>query len=440
MMENLVAESSWRRISDRVLSASRAEHTLVRLSDGRSSTLRFANNQAVQNVAVRGMTLTVEAAFGKRVGRAQTNRLDEASLRATVRQAEDIARHAPEDPEYLPPLPPQRYDSMSGFAQATADARPLGLAEAAKPVVERCAQQGLIGAGILSTDSAVRGVAASSGLFAWEPSTEARFSLTASGEDSSGWTLAAHRDLGALRIAERGDQAIAKAISSRSPRELAAGHYRVILEPAAVAGIVGPMLWSLNAKRFYKGNSPFVGKLGSQILDAELTVRTEPAHASLLGSSFAEDGLRTHPVTWVERGVLRRLHYDRFTASERGVEPTPPPRDAVMEFAGSHSDGVEGLIAGAERAILITNFWYIRSVDASDLTLTGMTRDGTFLVENGQIVCGVRNFRFHDSPLRCLLSVEAATGPMESVTMERGKMLLPALRLPDFYLSSVTEF
>jgi len=145
-------------------------------------------------------------------------------------------------------------------------------------------------------------------------------------------------------------------------------------------------------------------------------------------------------MVWIENGVLKQLYYDRFTAKEHGVEPTPRPSAPVMAFSGPTVKTIDALIAGTKRAVLITNFWYIRSVDPKYLTITGMTRDGTFLVEDGKIIAGVKNFRFHDSPLRCFQQVDAATVPMESITMERGKMLLPAVRLPDFHLSSVTKF
>jgi predicted Zn-dependent protease len=145
-------------------------------------------------------------------------------------------------------------------------------------------------------------------------------------------------------------------------------------------------------------------------------------------------------MSWVQSGVLKQLYYDRFTAKEHGVDPTPWPSAPIVTFSGPNMGSVNDLIAHAHRAILITNLWYIRSVDPSDLTITGMTRDGTFLVEDGRIVCGLRNFRFHDSPLRCLQKIDLATPPQEAITLERGKMLLPAMKLPDFYLSSVTKF
>lgn len=440
MGAQLASESTFRRIADTLLSASTADDTFVSFWDSESTTLRFANDQVVQHVSVRAPSVSARVAFGRKVGSATTNRLDKHSLLEMLSKAERIAKVAPDDPEYLPPLPKQRYADLPTFRDATAKASPMDLARRTKPVIDKCVQNGLVAAGIMTNSVSANGIAASTGLFGYEQSTEAKFSLTATGDDSSGWTLNAHRDINALEVGPRTNLAIDKAIKSRKPREVPAGHYPVILEPAAVAGVFGPIFWSTDAKSYYKGNSPFVGKLGSVILDTRLSLRADPGHRDLLGSRFNRSGLPSKPMDWIDNGVLKQLYYDRFTAKEHGVDPTPRPSAVILSFDGPRAESIDDLIAKTERAILVTNFWYIRSVDRADITVTGMTRDGTFLVEDGKIVSGLRNFRFHDSPLRCFAQVDAATEPLEAITLERGKMLLPAVRLPDFHLSSVTKF
>ncbi|MBI4719533.1 MAG: TldD/PmbA family protein [Planctomycetes bacterium] len=438
----LTSESAFRRMVDLVLATSKADDTFVSLSDSESATLRFANNQVVQHVSVHEPSVTVRAAFGRQAGSATTNRLDRNSLVQTVRQAERIARLTPEDPEYLSPLGKQEYLEVPAFRSSTAAAAPLDLARRAGNAVDRCAERELTGAGIVSTTVSAGGVAASTGLFAYDQSTEAEFSLTATatGGDASGWAFNTHRDIEALGVAARVASAVEKAVRSGEPRELPPGHYPVILEPAAVAGVFGPLLFALDAKSYHRGNSALSGKLNTEIVDPRLTIRTDPGHADLMGRKFDMNGLPTRPQSWVDRGALKQLYYDRFTAREHGVEPSSRPSAPILTVEAPLVPTLEELIAGTKRAVLITNFWYIRSVDPADLTLTGMTRDGTFLVEDGRIVHAVRNFRFHDSPLRCFRQIDAATPPLESVTMERGKMLLPAVRLPDFHLSSVTRF
>ena len=440
MKTKLTTRSAFERIAEIVLKASKADDTLVSFSDSDSATLRFANNQVIQNVSIRRPSVSVRTAFGKKVGRATTNRVDRQSLLWTLGQAEQIASLAPEDPEFMPSLPPQTYTPVPSFRDATAEATPLQQAERTRPVIDLCTERGLTAAGIMTNAASARGIAASSGLFAYEQSTSATFSLTATAEDSTGWTMNTHRDINKLGVQDRANTAVDKAILSRNPREIEPGHYTVILEPSATAGIFGPVLWSLDAKSYYKGNSPLVDKLGTVVFDTRLNVRSDPAHPDVLGSRFAGNGMASRPQSWIANGVLEQLYYDRFTAKEHGKEPNPFPRGPIMTFSGSVAGSIDDLIAQTERGILITNFWYIRYVNPSDLTLTGMTRDGTFLVEDGKIVCGLRNFRFHESPLRAFRNIDAATDPMEATSLERGKSLLPAVKLPDFNLSSVTKF
>jgi predicted Zn-dependent protease len=436
----LVSESTLRRIAETVLSASPGDDTFINLNDSDGFFLRFANNQIVQSNSVHGPSIRISVALGSKVGSARTNRLDPGSLREAVERAHRIAQVVPDDPEYLPSLGAQRYMDVPSYRESTASATPDDLANRVKPVIEKCTRYNLTAAGIMSARTSARGVVASTGLFAYEQATEARFSLTASSGDSSGWTLNAHRDINALGMRDRVDHAVETALRSKEPREVAPGHYPVILRPAAVAGILGPFFWGLSARDYHKGNSPFVGRLGSVVLDSRLTIRDDPSHEELLGSRFDGEGLASQRMTWLKDGVLERLRYDRFTARQQGVEPTSRPRASIAVFTGPTVRGVDELIAGTDRAILVTNFWYIRLVDPSDLTVTGMTRDGTFLVEDGKIVCGLRNLRFHDSPLRCFQLVNATTQPMEAITLERGKMLLPAVKLPDFHFSSVSRF
>lgn len=436
----LASRADFQRIADTVLSNAQAEHASVSFSDAESSTLRLANNQVAQNVSVREPNVSIRTAFGRKHGSASTNRLDAHSLVETLRRAETIARLAPEDREYLPPLGPQKYMDVPAFRRSTARATPADIARKVRPVVSQCEKNDLVGAGILTHSVSARGLAASTGLYGYTQSTEAEFSLTATAGDSSGWTYNSHRDIDALGVSERTRRAVDKALRSKEPRELEAGHYPVILEPAAVAGVLGPLMFALSAKSYFRGDSALAGKLDSQILDPRLTLRTDPANPDLLGEPFDQAGLPSREMVWVENGRLKQLYFDRFTAQERGVEPTPFPSAPVLSFSAARQRSIDELIADTKRAILITNFWYIRSVDPADLTITGMTRDGTFLIEDGKIVAGLKNFRFHDSPLRCFASVDATTQPMESITMERGKMLLPAMLLPDFHLSSVTKF
>lgn len=295
-------------------------------------------------------------------------------------------------------------------------------------------------AGLVSSSTTAVGIATGNGLFGYERRTDARFSLTVQADDATGWSAAAHRSIDHLKVQERTLAAIAKAKRGRDACELPAGEYPVILEPSAVAGLLTWLTWSLDAKSYVKGTSPFAGRLRQVIVDERLTLRNQPDHVDLLGEGFTHEGLPSAASVWIDRGTLTQLAYDRYTAQAEGVETIPTLDAPVLSSEDSAEQSIQDLIKKTKRAILVTNFWYIRPVNLRDLTLTGMTRDGTFLVENGEIVSAVKNFRFHESPLRAFRHLRAWTIPMEAVNAETGKMLVPAVALPHFHFSSVTRF
>ncbi len=318
----LISRDHFRRVVDRVVELSDGQHTFIALHDTNGGTTRFANNQIVQNVNTRRMGLAVTVAFGQQHGTATVTDFGDEAIRDTVRRATQIARVSPADPEYMPPLPPQDYAAISTQDEDTATAGPSHRIVLAAEAVDLCKAGDMTAAGIVTTSLTAVGVAANSGLFAYESRTEARFSLTAMTGDSSGWAANVHRSLDQLGVRERTRAAIDKAKRSASPKELPPGHYTVILEPAAVAGLIGPMIWMLDAKSFYKRTSPFSGKLGRLVIDPRLSLQNRPDHAGLLGNGFNGEGLPADDRVWIERGVLTQLRYDRFTAQEHHVYPT----------------------------------------------------------------------------------------------------------------------
>ena len=352
--------------------------------------------------------------------------------------AEHIARVSPEDPEYLPPVGPKQYLSLP-TNRPDGGPGPGWRLEYAREAVSQCKMENLNSAGTVSSSLATVGVAANTGLLAYEERTEARFSLTVRADDATGWAAAAHRSIDHLKVQERTLTAIEKAKrGADEPKELEAGRYTVILEPAAVAGLLSWMLWMLDAKSFDKGTSPFVGKLGQRIIDRRLTLRNQPDHADLLGSGFTSDGLPVTESVWIEGGVLKQLMYDRFTARQHGIEPIATLESPCL-IGGTAGGPLSDLIRTTQRGILVTNFWYIRTVNPTDLTLTGMTRmePSSLKTERSS---RPSNFRFHESPLRAFNQIDAFTAPAEAVTSETGKLLAPAMRIHNFNFSSVTRF
>lgn len=430
----------FRFLSDLVLTRSSADHTIISLRDHHAGTARFANNQVVQNVDARRGSLAVTVAFGEQRGTAGTTDFTAGSIQDALARAERIARVSPADPEYLPPPDPCRFPVRESARSETVAAGPVRRLEYANEAIGHCRMENLMAAGVVSSSVTAVGIAASNGLFGYEHRADARFSLTVQAGDASGWSAAAHRSVDHLKVQERTLAAIAKAKRGRDACEMPAGRYPVILEPAAVAGLWAWMVWSLDAKAYAKGTSPFAGKLGQRIVDERLTLQNVPDHADLLGEGFTHEGLPSVDAVWIDRGILKQLAYDRFTAKTRGVKTIPTLEAPALSVDGLPAHSIQDLIKSTERAILVTNFWYIRPVNLRDLTLTGMTRDGTFLVEKGEIVSAVKNFRFHESPLRVFRHLSAWTMPMEAVNSETGKMLVPAVVLPQFHFSSVTRF
>ena len=436
----LTSQDEFRFIAEQILKRSTGDHTLVSLHDQQSGTTRFANNQIVQNVDTRRGSLSVTVAFGQRHGTAVTTDFTAGSVQETVTRATQIAHLSPEDPEYLTPAKPQQYLTPPTMRAETAAAGPVRRLEYTNEAIGQCRMENLGAAGIVSSSIATVGVAASTGLFAHEERTDARFSLTAQAAESTGWGAAAHRSIDHLRVQERTLTAIDKAKRGLEARELPPGRYTVILEPAAVAGLWSSLLWMLDAKSYEKGTSAFSGKLGKLLVDKRLTLRNLPAHEDLFGMGFTAEGLPTVASDWITDGVLTQLVYDRFTAKMRGIDVIPTLDAPCLSGRGSSLPTLQDMIKNTERAIFVTNFWCIRTVNPTDLTLTGMTRDGTFLIEKGAIVSAVKNFRFHESPLRAFNRIEAFTNPAEAITSETGKFLVPAMTLRDFNFSSVTRF
>ena len=438
---SLTNRDEFRFLVDLVLQHATADHTCILLQDQNSGTSRFANNQIIQNLNLRKVMFTITSAFGVRHGTASTTDLTAGSVKATLKKAEEIARVSPDDPEFLPPVDPQQFHTWPTSRTDTLTAGPARRLALVGEAVNQCHLKGLNAAGIVGSSSRNVGIAANTGLFAHEQRTDSRFSLTVQAGDATGWAAGWHRSIDHLKVSDRTGVAIEKAISGKNPEEISAGRYTVILEPSAVAGLLSWFMWMLDAKSYDKGTSPFSGKLNQRIIDQRLTLRNRPDHPDLLGEGFTNEGLPVHEITWVESGVLQHLDHDRFTARQHEVVNIPTLESPYLEGedASAFAD-VHELIRETNSGILVTNFWYIRPVNPTDLTLTGMTRDGTFLIENGQVTRPLRNFRFHDSPLRVFNQIEAFTTPQEATSSETGKLLVPAMKIRDFNFSSVTKF
>ena len=407
---------------------------------------RFANNTIHQNVAEHVRHLSVRPIVDGRTARATTNRLDREGIRAVVEQAIAIARLTEPDPDLLPLFAGRETCAFNrtGQAQACPGLRANAVAEAIG-VVEGAGQTA---AGIYSTAASTFGIFNSRGLSASYSETMARFSITAMAGDSSGWAKASAVDLAELDPVALARSAAGKAALSARPRELAPGRYTVILEPAAVLDLVGQMFGDFSATAIRDDRSFLTGRLGKKVFGENITIRDDASHPLQAGAPFDGEGVQRERLTLVERGIVRQVACGRQAAAVAGAAPTghgfPLPSEYGEAPVNIVIDGgdvsLERMIAETPRGILVTRLWYIREVDPYEKIFTGMTRDGTFLVESGRIVCGVRNFRFNQSLIELLSNVEALSAPVRASGEETFDMVVPAMKVRGFNFTEVTRF
>jgi predicted Zn-dependent protease len=437
-----------RALTERVLSFSKAEETFVAVNGSDRANLRFARNTATTSGASSGTRLSITSSFGKRSGSVTTGELDDVSVQRALRSAEEIAKVSPENPEAMPVLGPQTYAPVQAYFEDAAGASAEWRAAAVETAIDLSRKKDVISAGFVETQAAMRAVASSKGLFAYDRFSAADYNLTARTPDGtgSGWASRSYNELRLLEPAKLAAAAIDKAVLAKSPSAIEPGKYSVVLEPAALADLIVVMLFAADARQADEGRSFYSKKgggnrIGEQIVGDKVRIYSDPAHPRAPTVSFDAAGLPLARNVWVENGVLKDLFYSRFWAEKMGKKPTAGPANVIME--GS-SATIEELIAGTERGVLVTRFWYIRSLDPQTILVTGLTRDGLFLIEKGKITRPVRNMRWNESPIAALNNLDAMT-PSERVVSGEGSggaglsIVCPAARIREFTFSSASD-
>ena len=441
-------------IFERIKKHSSADEVEVLFYSGQSALTRFANNVIHQNVAEANDGVSVRTSFGGRTARASTNKVDDESLKRVVQASEDLAKVQRPDPDLLPMPDPQERDRVSHdafsappsryFAE-TAAITPGLRAEGVAKIVAVADRHKLTTAGIFSNSEFVEGIFNSRGLSDWHTQTSAEVSITMLAGDSSGWQKSNSPDVRNLDPLALAETAARKTIDSAAPREIAPGKYTVILEPAAVLDIVGFMF--LN------------NRIGTQLFGENVNIVDDVAHPLQSGAPFDGEGMRRQRVSLVENGIVKRVVYARGTAERMKksaapkvgpIAPTghgfPLPNEMgempsnIVLSAPSQPQTLEQMMSSTDRGILVTRLWYIREVDPYEKILTGMTRDGTFLIENGKVHAGIRNFRFNESLIHMLSNVEAMGAPVRASGEESFDMVVPAMKVRDFNFTEVTKF
>jgi predicted Zn-dependent protease len=425
---------------DRVLKLSKADAVQVNVSSGDERNVRFADNRITTAGATDDLSVRVFSAFGKRGAVSSGNDVSNEGLEQIVRQSETMAKLAPENPEMMPLLGPQSYKTVNGWFDSTARVTAEARARAAGTMIDAAKKGGdLKAAGILIAQSGSGAVGNNAGLFAFHPATSVDFTTTVRTTDGtgSGWAGANDPDWSKIDFTATSNRAVTKARLSRNPSPIEPGRYTVILEPAAAGDLAGLVANAFDARSAEEGRSAFSKagggtKVGEKIMDERVSFISDPADPAILSTPFDGDGQALGRQVWIENGVLRNLVYSRFWAQRKGVQSTGQPA-SLMVTGGTQS--LDEMIASTERAVLVTRFWYIRPVNNRTLLYTGLTRDGTFLVENGKIVRSLRNMRFNESPLFMLDKLDAIGRPVRV----GGDVLMPPIRVRDFHFTSLSD-
>ncbi|UDF03942.1 TldD/PmbA family protein [Asticcacaulis sp. AND118] len=440
----ILTEAEAKAILDKVIKLSKADECTATLSGAINGNIRFALNNVSTSGIVTNTELGVQVAFGKRVGIATINAFDDASLERVVRRAEDLARLAPENPEFMPAVGKQTYTPTKTFTEATAAVTPEQRAEVAAKSIAPCKQAKLIAAGFLSDGQGFSAFANSNGNFGYQKSTSMDYTCTVRTEDGrgSGWVARNLQDVTAFKPDTEIQIAMKKAAESADAKALEPGKYTVIMEPAATAGLISFMMNYFDARSADEGRS-FLSKkgggnkLGEQVYDPRVTLYADPSHPEAAVLPWDGEGLPRKRLLIIEKGKVVNLQYSRFWAQKQGKTADASPGNLIME-GGTKS--TMDLVRSTQKGILVTRTWYIRMVDPQTVLLTGLTRDGTFYVENGQIKHPVKNFRFNESPVIMLNNIEELGKPVRVGDDESPfVMMIPAMKLRDFTFTSLSD-
>jgi predicted Zn-dependent protease len=378
-----------------------------------------------------------------KTGNTRIDEFDDKSLRDAVKRSEELAMIAPANPERVPPLGPQKYAAVENYALSTAGARNKEMIPHVRAVIEGAKSSGLVAAGYFERTAEASAIANKNGNFGYGRTTDSSLSATVRKPDgsSSGWACQPAARIEEIDGAAIAKTAVRKCLGWVGPKRLDPGKYTVVLEPTATGDLIELVGFNMQARRAEEGRS-FLSKKGGGTLAGEkifpetITLRTDPANPLYSSLPWSGGGLPVDPVSWIERGVVKNLWYDRYWAAKTGKQPTPFPTDLVLE-GGDKS--LDELIASVERGMLVTRFWYIRQLNPQTAQVTGLTRDGLFLIENGKVTSPVTNFRFNESPVRVLQNTIAMGKPIRIKGGEGGTMIAPPIVVKDFPFTSISD-
>jgi predicted Zn-dependent protease len=434
-----------KRICDKVMAYAKGDQCEVKLTGSRKGNIRYARNAVSTAGLVEDTVLSVSVAFGKKQGVATINEFDDKSLEKAVRRAEDLARLAPENPEFMPTPSKQEYKPSNTYSKSTADIDPDFRAQVAAYSIENSRKNKLVAAGFFSDSTSFEAIANSAGVFGYQQDTGLDFTVTVRTEDGkgSGWVKRSVGDVSKFDAREASNVAIEKALRSVDAKALEPGRYTVILEPAATSDLLGYMFNGFDARQADEGRS-FLSKkgggnrLGEKLFDEQVNIWTDPWDKDVAvlpwdsGTMLARERQDI-----IRNGKVNALDYSLFWAKKQGVRAVGSPGNIIM--AGTNKSTAE-LIANTKKGVLVTRTWYIRMVDPQSVLLTGLTRDGTFYIENGKIKHPIKNFRFNESPVTMLNNIDELGRPEILAGDEsQYQLLVPAMKVRDFNFTSLSD-
>jgi predicted Zn-dependent protease len=440
----MYTEQEAKTILDKAIKASTADQCTATLTGSSGGNIRYALNSVSTSGYVSDADLAIEVAFGKRIGTATINTFDDASITAVVRRAEELAKLAPENPEFVPAIEKQTYKATDTFIEKTAAVTPEYRAQVAADCIEPCRKDKLVAAGFFSESQNFSAIANSKGNFGYQKSTGMEFTCTVRTDDGhgSGWVARNLADVSRFDTKSDIKTAIQKAKGSIDAKALEPGKYTVIMEPAATAGLISFMMFGFDARRSDEGRS-FLSKkgggnkLGEKLFDERVTIYADPWDADSAVLPWDNDGLARERTPIITKGKVDYLQYSRYWAQKQGKKAVGQPGNLIM--VGGDKSTMD-LVKGTKKGVLVTRTWYIRMVDPQTVLLTGLTRDGTFYIENGEIKYPIKNFRFNESPAIMLNNIEEIGKPVRVGDDESPfVMMIPPMKIRDFTFSSLSD-
>ncbi len=439
----MLSQNQIEQLTAKALRYSTFPECTVSVNETEQAYVRFANNGVTTSALTLDRTVTIVSAKDGRSGVARTSILDDEALRAAVLNSEKLASISPPNPENVAPLGPQKYPAIDNFDEATAVARGPRMVPHVKAIIERAMKDKLVSAGFFSRTLGVEGFATKTGNSGFSRNVDCDLTTTVrtAAGDSSGWAGQNAVRIAEINGGELGDRAAGKCARWKSPVRLEPGKYKVVLEPTAVADLLGNVRFAFDARGADEGRTFFSKKgggtrIGEKIFPDSVTLRSDPFDKRFPASPWSNGLLPAQARTWIDKGVVKNLAYTRYWALKTNQEPVEFPGSLILDGG---EGGIEELIKATDRGLLVTRFWYLRVLNPQTMQLTGLTRDGLFLIENGEVTKPVVNFRFNESPFRLLQNVQKMGRPVRAPRSEQGSVVVPPVLAADFNFASVSD-